>query len=71
VTWFAPGCAPRLALTFACPQVSSSAAAALSSVATYCGYGGCLRTLVSLNSDYIIDALCRQLRHLEVCLHDS
>ena len=53
-------------------QVSGAAAAALLSAATYCGYNASLQMLVTAHCDYIIDALCRQLRHLEVrmrCAH--
>jgi hypothetical protein len=54
-------------------QIANAAAAALISAATHCGYGGSLRELVAAHSDYVVDALCRQLRHLDVrrCVYVS
>ena len=54
---------------FSALQVASAGAAALLSAASHCGYEGSLHSLVTAHSDYIIDALCRQLRHLEVRIH--
>ncbi|KAK9820989.1 hypothetical protein WJX81_002818 [Elliptochloris bilobata] len=47
-----------------CPSVAASAAAAISSVCSHCGYAG-LDGLVAGNADYVVDGLCRQLRHLD------
>ncbi|CAL8470133.1 g9675 [Coccomyxa elongata] len=47
-----------------CPSVASSAAAAVGSLCLHSGYSG-LEDLVRENADYIVDGLCRQLRHLD------
>ena len=47
-------------------QVSRAAARALRHVSFYGGLGGTLRSLIASQSDYVIDALCMRLRHLEV-----
>ncbi|GAQ79960.1 hypothetical protein KFL_000430020 [Klebsormidium nitens] len=49
-------------------QVSASADLALQSICAHGGYPS-LRALVAANSDYVVDALCRQLRHVH--LHPS
>ena len=56
----------KLTATWSPTQVAVAGAAALLSAAAHCGYDGSLHSLVTAHSDYIIDALCRQLRHLEV-----
>ncbi|KAK9915923.1 hypothetical protein WJX75_006066 [Coccomyxa subellipsoidea] len=47
-----------------CPSVASAASAAVASICLHCGYTG-LEELVQANADYIVDGLCRQLRHLD------
>ena len=56
----------RLTISWLHHQVSGAAAAALLSAATHCGYDASLQKLVTAHCDYVLDALCRQLRHLEV-----
>ena len=55
-------------LTHRGAQVSEAAARALRHVSFYGGLGGTLRSLIASQSDYVIDALCMRLRHLEVSL---
>ena len=48
--------------------MAAGAARALRCIAQQCGYGGGgdgLREMVVANGDYLVEALCRQLRHLE------
>ena len=47
-----------------CPSVAAAAAASLGALCIACGYDG-VATAVAANSDYIVDGLCRQLRHLD------
>ena len=44
--------------------VAAAAEIALGVVCASCGYAG-LRELVAANADYVIDGVCRQLRHLD------
>eukprot|EP00897_Mesotaenium_endlicherianum_P009558 jgi/Mesen1/8630/ME000050S08046 len=44
--------------------VSRAALAALLSICTFCGYSS-VGSLVAGNADYVVDALCRGLRHLD------
>ena len=45
-------------------MVSAAAETALGSICVACQYGG-LRELVAANADYVVDGVCRQLRHLD------
>lgn len=47
-----------------CAAVVAAAATALGAICAHCGYAG-LQDLVAENGDYIVDGVCRQLRHLE------
>ena len=44
--------------------MAAAAETALGAVCAACGYAG-LRELVAANADYVIDGVCRQLRHLD------
>lgn len=47
-----------------CAAVAAAAGAALGAICAHCGYSG-LRDLVAGNGDYVVDGVCRQLRHLD------
>ncbi|KAK9808680.1 hypothetical protein WJX72_001826 [[Myrmecia] bisecta] len=46
------------------PFVAAAAATAVGSICMHCGYAS-LQGLVAANADYIVDGVCRQLRHLD------
>ncbi len=46
------------------PAVAAAAETALGAVCAACNYKG-LHELVAANADYVVDGVCRQLRHLD------
>ncbi len=46
------------------PAVAAAAETALGAVCAACGHRG-LHELVAANADYVVDGVCRQLRHLD------
>ncbi|GBG85182.1 hypothetical protein CBR_g39747 [Chara braunii] len=47
------------------PSVSEAAKLTLDSICVFCGYPS-PRKLIAANADYVVDALCRNLHHLEL-----
>lgn len=47
-----------------CALVAGAAGNALTCISHHCGYGGSVKVLVSRNADYVVDAVCGQLRDL-------